>query len=583
MPLKNFSAKIIAASFFVLSTLVHSAAPLWTFTPLTQTSFTIPSNGTAQVQYRVTNQDRNAHTLALKPTDGLKQINTNGSGLCGNSFRLPEKGSSCVLSLQINGSQISNTLSGGPVVCQQPGGTQCYQPKPRNSLNVRVNSALDIAAITVTGSPLVLVAGGPSGNLTIQNTSLEVTATNVNSNFTGTALAGNVTQTGSTCASLPPGGSCTLTFTPGNTPVAQTNFSIQGDNTNSALAAIAINDAVPTLTSISPTTGTTNGGTPFTVDGTGLTNLTSLTFDGLPATNISVIDDTMVSGLTPAHAAGAVDVVATTPGGQATLTNGYTYQAPILPVITAINPTSGTTSGNTFVTLTGTGLSGTTSVTFDGLPATSINVISVTMVTAVTPAHAAGAIDVTLTTPAGNSTLPLGYTYLATAVGQPSGGGVIGCLGGGLQNLIAASADVVTGNANNTTAYSPAPFSLTPAAQSTTDGATNTAAVFSNYGTANYAASFCTNYEIDAAGNSPCQDGNTCYTDWFLPALDQLNCLYQNQVAIGGFATSGQTNYWSSTEVDLDEARTINFLTGVQSTAFKNSLRKSRCVRSFNP
>ncbi|STX38799.1 IPT/TIG domain-containing protein [Legionella feeleii] len=582
MKLKDFSLKLIAAFSLILSTIAYSATPLWTFTPLTRTSFTIASNGTAQVQYRVTNQDSNPHTLALKPTQGLTQINTNGSGLCGSSFRLPEKGSSCVLSLQINGSQIRNTLSGGPVLCQQPNGTQCYQPSPRDVLSITINSALDNAPITVTGSPLILVAGGPSGNLTIQNTSLEVTATNVNSNFTGTALAGNVTQTGSTCASLPPGGSCTLTFTPGNTPVVQTNFSIQGDNTNSALAAIAINDAVPTLTSISPTTGTTNGGTPFNVNGTGLTNLTSLTFDGLPATNISVIDDTMVSGLTPAHAAGAVDVVATTPGGQATLTNGYTYQPPVPPVLTAINPTSGTASGNTFVTLTGTDLVGTTSITFDGLPATSIHVISSTMVTAVTPAHAAGAVDVTLTTPAGNSTLPLGYTYLATAVGQPSGGGVIGCLGGGLQNLIAASADAVTGTGGSFSPYSPNPIFFV-GATSTTDGATNTGLLFATYGTQNYGAGLCANYEVDAAGNSPCQAGNTCYTDWFLPALDQLNCLYQNQVAIGGFATSGQTSYWTSTEDVALQAFQIDFLTGGQISNFKSASRRIRCARSFTP
>src|SRR3989344_3047958 len=69
--------------------------------------------------------------------------------------------------------------------------------------------------------------------------------------------------------------------------------------------------------------------------------------------------------------------------------------------LTAISPTSGTASGGVGVTLTGTGLTGATSVTFDGVPATSVNVVNATTITAVTPAHAAGAVNVAVFTPAG--------------------------------------------------------------------------------------------------------------------------------------------------------------------------------------
>jgi hypothetical protein len=37
------------------------------------------------------------------------------------------------------------------------------------------------------------------------------------------------------------------------------------------------------------------------------------------------------------------------------------------------------------------------------------------------------------------------------------------------------------------------------------------------------------------------------YSDWYLPSRDELNKLYLNRVAIGGFASNG---YWSSTETN---------------------------------
>ncbi|WBV69267.1 IPT/TIG domain-containing protein [Legionella pneumophila] len=94
--------------------------------------------------------------------------------------------------------------------------------------------------------------------------------------------------------------------------------------------------------------------------------------------------------------------------------------------------------------LTGTGLTGATAVTFGGIAATSVNVVNSTTVTAVTPAHAIGPVDVVIDTPVGGATLANGYTYLTTAVGQPSGGGIIACLNPG-NNLIAATTDISTG------------------------------------------------------------------------------------------------------------------------------------------
>ena len=71
----------------------------------------------------------------------------------------------------------------------------------------------------------------------------------------------------------------------------------------------------PTVTSLAPTSGSTTGGTVVTITGTGLTGATAVTFGGTAATGVTVNSDTQVTATTAAHAAGAVTVAVTTPGG----------------------------------------------------------------------------------------------------------------------------------------------------------------------------------------------------------------------------------------------------------------------------
>ncbi len=104
--------------------------------------------------------------------------------------------------------------------------------------SIAVNATL--ATLSIAGSPLSLLAGGVTGSMTITNTSATETALNIVSNFTATALSGNVTETGNTCASVAPSATCTLTFTPGSTGVAQTTFAVAGSNTQTASAAITV-------------------------------------------------------------------------------------------------------------------------------------------------------------------------------------------------------------------------------------------------------------------------------------------------------------------------------------------------------
>jgi formylglycine-generating enzyme required for sulfatase activity len=82
------------------------------------------------------------------------------------------------------------------------------------------------------------------------------------------------------------------------------------------------------------------------------------------------------------------------------------------PTVTAISPASGLTSGGTTITLNGTNFFGASSVTVGGTLATSVNVVSASVLTAVTPAGSIGsAVSVSVTTPGGTGTLAGAFSY----------------------------------------------------------------------------------------------------------------------------------------------------------------------------
>jgi len=79
-----------------------------------------------------------------------------------------------------------------------------------------------------------------------------------------------------------------------------------------------------------------------------------------------------------------------------------------------------------------------------------------------------------------------------------------------------------------------------------------------------------------AAGVARSYEGGD-HTDWFLPSKDELNKLWLNKVAIGGFVDL----YWSSSEYDADFAWYQGFSNGTQACGFKCNTYRVRAVRAF--
>ena len=128
------------------------------------------------------------------------------------------------------------------------------------------------------------------------------------------------------------------------------------DLTNRRLKWAMIVEA-PAVTSISPGSGSTAGGTSVTITGTGFLGATGATVGGVALTSFSVVDATTITGVTGAHASGTVDVAITgSPGGANTGGTGlFTHIAP--PTVTLSTATVMTTA--TTLVVNGSGFDGT--------------------------------------------------------------------------------------------------------------------------------------------------------------------------------------------------------------------------------
>jgi hypothetical protein len=191
---------------------------------------------------------------------------------------------------------------------------------------------------------------------------------------------------------------------------------------------------LPAVTGVSPTAGPLGGGNNIDVSGSDFTGATDVflgSIDISPCTGTFpcfVVNSSVSITLqqVPPHAAGTVDIKVQTPAGTSPITSAdqYTYQPPA-PTVTGVTPTAGPAAGGTSVTVTGAGFEGSgyaasdvfvgsvdistqcpAAVCFTIDSATSITIPSM-------PAHAVGAVDITVETIGGvSATSPSDqYTY----------------------------------------------------------------------------------------------------------------------------------------------------------------------------
>jgi hypothetical protein len=184
----------------------------------------------------------------------------------------------------------------------------------------------------------------------------------------------------------------------------------------------------PAVDSISTTGGPAAGGTPVTVLGTRFTPASTITFGGVPATDVTYESPQALTVVSPAGS-GMADVVVRTAGGSSDTSTADQFYYGSPPTVTGLNVTQGPEAGGTVVTVHGTGFTGATVVGFGGIPGSVLHVESDTELQVTTPAEQPGTVDVVVDTPAGGSTVGSAdqFTFLvSTSTGSTGSAGTVG-------------------------------------------------------------------------------------------------------------------------------------------------------------
>ncbi|MBU6316952.1 MAG: IPT/TIG domain-containing protein, partial [Acidobacteria bacterium] len=248
--------------------------------------------------------------------------------------------------------------------------------------------------------------------------------------ITGTNLAGATVKFGTAAATnvaVNANGTSLTARTPASTPGIKT-VTVTTVGGTASLSSAFTYVALPTIASVSPSSGPLAGGTSITVKGTNLRGA-SVMVGGAPADAVVVnASGTSLTANAPgSDVAGAKTVAVTTIGGTASRSNAFTHVAP--PTVAGVSPSSGPLSAGTIVTIAGTNLAGAT-VKFGDVAATNVVVNAQgTSLTARAPASTSGAKTVDVTTIGGTASLSSAFTYVALptiASVSPSSGPLAG-------------------------------------------------------------------------------------------------------------------------------------------------------------
>jgi len=178
------------------------------------------------------------------------------------------------------------------------------------------------------------------------------------------------------------------------------------------------------IESITPDRTAANFSTRVTVRGGPFGGDTTILFDDRTAEGVEVVNDQVVTAMAPIASVGFVDVTVISAGKTATRPAAFEFTQPAALQVMTIAPSNGGIEGGTRVTIRGDGFGTDSGVLFGNLAAEDIQVYDARLITATTPPHKVGNVDVTVLTNGTQVVLAKGFKYLADPVddGQDTDG-----------------------------------------------------------------------------------------------------------------------------------------------------------------
>jgi hypothetical protein len=207
-------------------------------------------------------------------------------------------------------------------------------------------------------------------------------------------------------------------------PVTVTLTNSDGQVSNGLTFTYQAGSPPPVVGSVIPAIGPASGGKTVSIAGSRFSATPAVPRVKFGDEFAAVISSstTLIVATLPANVAGEVSVTVTNPDAQAgTLPSAFTYLAS--PKVISISSTSGSTGGGDLVTLTGSSFDVATApvVTFGGTPAVVMTGFTATAMTALTPAHGEGVVDVTVINADGQgSSVANGFTFKSPAPNAPT-------------------------------------------------------------------------------------------------------------------------------------------------------------------
>lgn len=293
-------------------------------------------------------------------------------------------------------SPVIRQMGGNEIVATAP-------PEAAGTVDITVTTAQGTSSVS-TADEFTFVVHLPSVRLVLPNRGATAGGTTV------TILGGNFQNVSAVDFGTSPATSfnvnsrhqITAVSPPGSATVDITVTTNQGTSVVSSRDVFAYGFPGPVVTQVVPNTGGALGGTRVTIVGANLVGTSAVTFGTTPATRFVVNSDTSVTATAP-PGTGTVDITVTTGQGTSAVSSvdQFTY---VLhpPVVKSILPTTGSAGGGTTVTIVGANFVQTSTVMFGTVPATSFQVNTSHVITAVSPAGS-GTVDITVVTPQGTS------------------------------------------------------------------------------------------------------------------------------------------------------------------------------------